>query len=405
MMKRLALLLVAVFGSICGAEGQQPTVAAIVRDKCATCHREGTAAPFSITTHKDLVKRREMVRLVVERGIMPPWRADTIGLRFKHSRALSAAERSTLLAWLNDPTETFGPKELARPRRFGEAPTGSITLALDERMHVPPSATDTTISFSIPFEREKPENIVSLEFRTTDWRGIHHVNIFVCDSALLPAGKGDPMKSVFVHGWAPGNAQFSFTDGVGFVLPKKGVIMGDVHFSATPELLQPRISFILGTSPLPVHRPIRPIVFHDSPLVFRSGDSVRIAPGEVRHLQAHYVVNGDFSLVSLSPHMHIFGRSFRAYMVDGADTTQLINIPDWDPAWQDFYLPERPIHLRKGAQIFIEGKFDNTAANPRQPFNPPVPIGNGWKITDEMFVMFMFGTPYRPGDEHMVFVR
>lgn len=380
-------------------------VATIITAKCQPCHRTGMSAPFAINTANDLLKRKDMVRLVVERGIMPPWQADSAGLQFKHSRALSTTERFELLEWLEEQKVNIRFPLARRSSHSSLGRSDAVTIALPGRMRVPASASDTTIEFSIPFRFDRSQNAVSLSFRSSEWKYIHHVNIFVCDSLRMTIG-GDMMAgSVFVHGWAPGNTDFRFSEGVGFILPKAGVVRGDIHFSAKPEPSAPQIFFELGLSPMPVMREIKPVVFLESQPKVLDNDSIFIPAGSKKRLRAKYSVKSDYTLVCLSPHMHVFGRRFKAYLINGNDTTLLISIPDWDPAWQDFYLLDRPLHLPKGSVIEIEGEFDNTSENPRQPFNPPVPIGNGWKITDEMFVMFMFGTDYSEGDEMRKFVE
>ena len=49
----------------------------------------------------------------------------------------------------------------------------------------------------------------------------------------------------------------------------------------------------------------------------------------------------------------------------------LLWIKDWDFAWQDQYRFARPIKLPKGTRIDLVAHFDNSSANPRNPFIPP----------------------------------
>ena len=41
--------------------------------KCQSCHRPGQAGPFSLETYEQVYQRREMIRFVLEKNIMPPW--------------------------------------------------------------------------------------------------------------------------------------------------------------------------------------------------------------------------------------------------------------------------------------------------------------------------------------------
>ena len=51
-------------------------VAAILENKCQTCHRPGQVAPFSLLTYDDARKHSAMIREVVTERRMPPWHAD-----------------------------------------------------------------------------------------------------------------------------------------------------------------------------------------------------------------------------------------------------------------------------------------------------------------------------------------
>src|SRR6266545_4992660 len=50
-------------------------VAPIVFSKCATCHRPGEAAPFSLMTYDDVRRRGTLIAKAVTSRAMPPWKA------------------------------------------------------------------------------------------------------------------------------------------------------------------------------------------------------------------------------------------------------------------------------------------------------------------------------------------
>ena len=62
------------------------------------------------------------------------------------------------------------------------------------------------------------------------------------------------------------------------------------------------------------------------------------------------------------------------------------------------------VHIPKGSTIVAEGVYDNTTANPFNPFNPPQLItdqNGSMKATDEMFQFIVTYLPYQPGDENI----
>src|SRR5262245_4012185 len=48
-------------------------VAPLVFRNCATCHRPGQSAPFSLLTYNDAKKRAKQIAEVTARRYMPPW--------------------------------------------------------------------------------------------------------------------------------------------------------------------------------------------------------------------------------------------------------------------------------------------------------------------------------------------
>ena len=71
-------------------------VAAIMENKCQTCHRPGQTAPFSLLSYDDARKHAAMIREVVAERRMPPWHADPRYGHFSNDRSLNAKDRHTL---------------------------------------------------------------------------------------------------------------------------------------------------------------------------------------------------------------------------------------------------------------------------------------------------------------------
>src|SRR5262245_34432697 len=64
-------------------------VAPIIQNKCQSCHRPGTAAPFSLSNYDDVVAWSETIKEVVEQKRMPPWHADPRFGKFVNDRRLT----------------------------------------------------------------------------------------------------------------------------------------------------------------------------------------------------------------------------------------------------------------------------------------------------------------------------
>ena len=108
------------------------------------------------------------------------------------------------------------------------------------------------------------------------------------------------------------------------------------------------------------------------------------------------------SLISICPHMHYLGKSYKiwAETPDGS-TIPLIDIPQWDFNWQRYYSFPFVEYLPAGTTLHSEGVYDNTVNNPHNPSNPPVDVSKGAKTTDEMFLCYFIYANYEIGDENV----
>jgi hypothetical protein len=113
----------------------------------------------------------------------------------------------------------------------------------------------------------------------------------------------------------------------------------------------------------------------------------------------------DFSVMYVWPHMHLLGKTFKAFAVKPTgDTVKLSHIPDWDFRWQEIYRFKKLVPIPQGSRLFVQGTYDNTSNNPFNPNNPPrlVMSSGNMETTNEMLTMIMVFLPYRKGDENLV---
>jgi hypothetical protein len=93
------------------------------------------------------------------------------------------------------------------------------------------------------------------------------------------------------------------------------------------------------------------------------------------------------------PHMHMLGREVKVTVTPPDDKPfTLVAINDWDYNWQETYLLEKPLDVKKGTKIAIEAYFDNSDKNPNNPFSPPRLVTFGEQTTNEMLFVFLGAT-------------
>src|SRR5258706_4640107 len=75
-------------------------IAPIVFQNCATCHRRGQSAPFTLTTFADVKKHAADIAKVTARGYMPPWLPDARYGDFLGARRLRTNQIALLQRWV-----------------------------------------------------------------------------------------------------------------------------------------------------------------------------------------------------------------------------------------------------------------------------------------------------------------
>ena len=103
-------------------------------------------------------------------------------------------------------------------------------------------------------------------------------------------------------------------------------------------------------------------------------------------VRASYRMQRDALLLSLQPHMHLRGKSFR-YEVEYPDGKRetLLNVPQFDFDWQHNYRLAQPKWLPQGAKLHAIGVFDNSPENPDNP-DPGKEVYFGLQTYEEMFI-------------------
>ena len=83
----------------------------------------------------------------------------------------------------------------------------------------------------------------------------------------------------------------------------------------------------------------------------------------------------------------------------GEDEPQLvIRVPKWDYNWQSPYSFGRPQPFPAGTRFEAECLYDNSEANPQNPFSPPQPVWNNEQVNDEMVLPMMLFSSETPLD-------
>jgi hypothetical protein len=125
-----------------------------------------------------------------------------------------------------------------------------------------------------------------------------------------------------------------------------------------------------------------------------------IPPGDAAYIVTDsFEVPVDVEALSIYPHAHYTGKTMDAWAVrpDGVEVP-LLRIPAWDFDWQDEYWFAQPIALPAGTRLHLKYVYDNSAANPRNPFSPPRRGRWGPRSSDVMGDLWLQVVARDPGD-------
>src|SRR5690349_12328257 len=78
------------------------TIAPIVFERCAGCHRADGVAPFALTSYKDAAQHARKIAEVTRTRTMPPWHAESGSYPFKYDRRLTSDQIALIQQWVRD---------------------------------------------------------------------------------------------------------------------------------------------------------------------------------------------------------------------------------------------------------------------------------------------------------------
>jgi hypothetical protein len=405
-MKALGFLLAV--GTVSAAPTFNKDIAPILYENCATCHRPGQVAPFSLLTYQDAAKRAKLIALVTERRYMPLWKAEP-GRHFLNERRLTDEQIALIGDWAEQGALEGDAADKPTPPAFPEgweAGEPDKVFTMPTKFDVPADGPDQFRCFVIPMNLDRDVYVKAFEFRPGNRLVVHHAVLFMDndgvsrrlagESGSYPCFAGPGFVPLgILGGWAPGSGPEVQRDGVSIPIRKGVFLVLQLHYhpDGKPETDQSSMGLTFGGPPkIPIG------------LVWVNSRKINIAPGDSHYLvKTSVTLPQDVEVLGLTPHAHYLCKDMKvdARLPDGT-VESLIRIKDWDFNWQGQYRYAEPVKLPKGTRVELEYTYDNSADNPRNPASPPVRVRFGEQTTDEMALVFL-AVALAPGANARVF--
>lgn len=413
-------------------------IAGILNTHCVKCHHPEGAGPFSLMSYRQAARKSKTIAKVTRLGYMPPWPANREYTTFLHEPTITAEEIEALGIWAANGAPFGDSAHLPEPPEVHSrfiAKEPDLSIGVQHRMEIPGDNRDRFLALKIPVELDTQVYLRAIEFVPDNNKLVHHMNGHLVNFDPVRMTDMDKGLNVVEHdsiparelafqmGFQQDDGSFptltpsvvNYLPGVGGTLYPKGIggwklstkfalYIKDLHIGPSPVAASDSSYFNLYFMDEPPQRPLKEL--HLGTLgIAPVQPPLSMAPGKVQHFEISYRVPEKISMLTVNPHMHLLGRNFKAWaLTPSGDTIRLIKIDKWDFRWQYFYTYPRPVIIPEGSIIKVVAKFDNTAENQYNPYDPPQWVSEregSMRTTDEMLQFFITYLPYQEGDENI----
>jgi hypothetical protein len=388
-------------------------IAPILQQRCVSCHRAGEIGPIPLDTYERAVAWAQEVKQQAVAGHMPPWHAHSHG-EFLDDPHLTRPQIAALASWADGGTPLGDPKalppELVFPKGWKIGKPDAV-IEMPEAYTVPAEGRDVYRCFILRNPFNEDHWISGVEYEPGNRAVVHHVSAFLdttgqarrmaaADKGGGPGytnptpgnGPGYTPVAGQLGGWTPGHSPRLLPPGVGILVPKGADIVLEAHYhpDGKPEKDRSRLALFFTRGEVRKRLHLGDV----------TNTAFRVPAGDPDYVVSWSAfIPTDMTVLSVNPHLHNRGRSMRATatLPDGT-TRELVSVHDWDFRWQPSYRYKEPIKLPRRTRIDVVAHFDNSDANPNNPYHPPRDVTWGEGTDDEMCTLFL---AYTEDDEDL----
>jgi peroxiredoxin len=366
-------------------------IARLIQRRCLECHREGQIAPFAMTDYEEVAGWGDMIAEVVREQRMPPWHANPAYGKFANENRLSDEEKQLVKTWVKNGCPEGNPADLPPPRTFHEdwflpRPPDQVVYLGDEPVAVKAEGVEPYRTYSVDPGFTEDRWVRLAECQPGNRAVVHHIIVFIKppgnDDAPPRRGDGEGRGWIFLSGFAPGTRPLVAPSGWAKKVPAGSKLVFQMHYTpiGTPQTDRSRVGLIFMDQNEVTHQIMpRNIAAKD----------LEIPPGEPDYrTEATGPLPKGAILLSMFPHMHIRGKSFRYELIGpepGQQPEVLLDVPRYDFNWQNYYILAEPKPIPPGSTLHCTAHFDNSADNLANP-DPTKTVRWGPQTWEEMMI-------------------
>lgn len=353
-------------------------VVKILQARCVECHRAGQIGPFALTSYEEAAPWSEAMAEAVRENRMPPWHADEKHGKFANDARLSAEERKAILDWATDGAPEGDKSQAPPPRTFvaGWQLSRLPDLVVPMRkapFKVPAEGMIDYQYFTADPGFKEDKWIEGLEIVPGNRAVVHHALVFVkTKTSRFSEGEG------YLASFVPGARVQPFPKGMAKKIPAGAKLYFQMHYTpvGTPQEDNTSIGLIFAKPEDVTHV-----------VMTASASTKRVAiPPHAENFRAEATTGSmgvDVLLLSMTPHMHLRGKSFLYELLATSGNETLLSVPRYDFNWQTSYTLAEPKLIPAGAKFRCTAHYDNSVKNLANP-DPTASVKWGPKTNDEM---------------------
>jgi tetratricopeptide (TPR) repeat protein len=385
-------------------------IAPIVLRNCASCHRPGQTAPFSLLDFADIRKRAKQIVEVTQSGFMPPWLPEKGYGAFRGERHLSDQQKGLLKQWAEDGCPEGIPNTTESVRDWQEGwllGKPDMVLSIEKPFHLGPEGPDVYRNFliALPEDFGGKRYVRGLEFLPGNPAAVHHAFFRFSEYGQardLDGKDGQPgFPGMEIPGdvdtghflsWQPGRVPHFTDEGMNWPMEAKNDLVLQLHLKRTGKEEEIKSSIGLYFTNQPPVFPIYKLLMFSYALNIPAGESNYVA-------RSSFTLPVDVEVRAILPHAHFLAQEMKSWAtLPGGKLEWLLWIRHWNFRWQGDYQYQAPVKLPKGTTISMEYHYNNSAENPDNPHNPPRTVYYGPQTDDEMCELWFQLIPSRKED-------
>lgn len=358
-------------------------VVRVLQKHCVECHREGAIGPFVLNDYDEVVGWAEMSLEVIDEGRMPPWHANPEHGSFVNARVMGDTDKQILRDWVaagmpyGEADDLPEPPSYVQGWRLAEQPDLVLPIS-DVPFQVPADGTVEYQYFVVDPGFTEERWVRAAQVIPGNPAVVHH-----CIAFTRPPDGGDFRDISLLSAYVPGQIRGELPSGYAQRIAPGAKIVFQMHYTPTgkPEQDLTRLGLVFVDSK---------DVTHEVYAMGGINHDFEIPPGvdqyDVQGNVDWFPKNG--SLLAITPHMHLRGKSFRFSYDSNGNRETLLDVPAYDFNWQHNYELSEPLPLESIEKLSFTATFDNSADNPNNP-DPTEYVTWGDQTWQEMAVAFI----------------